>query len=94
MDEPIRVRMPREGELFGVVDQLLGGARFKVKCSDGKERICRVPGKLRRRLWIKQGNVVLVKKWDLQGDERGDIVYRYNKTQTEYLRSKGFLNNL
>ena len=42
------LRMPREGEILGVVIGTLGGGRLMVSCKDGKERMCRIPGKIRR----------------------------------------------
>ena len=90
-EEPVRVRLPRRGELLGVVEQLLGNVKFRVRCSDGKIRICRVPGKLRRKLWIRPGNIVLVKPWDVQSDERGDVLFRYNPTHVSWLKKRGFL---
>lgn len=90
-EEPIRVRIPGQGELLGVVEQLLGNVKFRIRCADGKVRICRVPGKLRRRLWIRPGNIVLVKPWDVQTDTRGDVLFRYNPTHVSWLRRRGFL---
>jgi translation initiation factor 1A len=53
--------------------------------------VCRVRGKLKRRVWIREGDVVLVSPWDFQSDTRGDIFWRYRKNQTEWLRNKGYL---
>ena len=52
--EIIRVRMPRRGQVLGEVEQLLGDRRMSVKCTDGHTRLCRIPGKIRRRIWIKE----------------------------------------
>ena len=89
-----RVRLPREGEIFGVVLSLLGAGRLLVSCADGKERVCRIPGKMRRFIWVREGNVVLVKPWEIEGDKKGDIVWRYNKFQEEWLKRKGYLKNV
>ncbi len=91
-NEVIRVRLPKEGEVLGVVEQLLGHARMRVKCLDGVTRLCRVPGKYLRRLWIRTGDLVLVKPWEIEKD-RGDIIYKYSKTQVEWLARKGYLKN-
>lgn len=90
--EVLRVRTPRPGEQIGYVEQLMGFAKFRVRCADGKVRLCRVPGKLKRNLWIKSGDYVLVKAWEVQTDERGDLVYKYNPTQISWLSRKGFLD--
>jgi translation initiation factor 1A len=91
-EEIVRVRMPRGKEMLGTVIEMLGASRFRVDCSDGKERICRVPGKFKRRVWVKMGNVVLLKPWEVQSDERGDIVWRYTPSQVNWLMRRGFLN--
>ena len=62
-----------------------------VECSDGKRRLCRVPGRLKRRLWIREGDYVIVEPWEVQGDERGDIIWKYKPVQVEILRKKGYL---
>ena len=66
-------------------------ASIKKAERDGKERVCRVRGKLKRRVWIREGDVVLVSPWDFQADTRGDIFWRYRRNQTEWLRNKGYL---
>jgi translation initiation factor 1A len=83
---------PGPGQLLGVVQQMLGYDRLKVKCTDGHERMCRIRGKMKRRVWIKQGDVVLVAPWDFQSDIRGDILWRYTESQAVLLRKKGYLN--
>lgn len=87
--EFIRVRLPKgkKGELFAVADQLLGASRIKVMCEDGKSRMGRIPGKLKKRMWIREGDLVIVRPWDFQED-KADIVYRYTKTQSSYLKRR------
>ncbi len=83
---------PSKNDVLGVATQLLGYDRIMVKCQDGKERLCRIRGKLKRRVWIRVGDVVLVSPWDFQSDTRGDIFWRYRQNQTDLLRAKGYLN--
>ncbi len=93
-EEIARTRIPRGKECIGYVDQLVGGKRMYVDCTDGKRRLCRVPGRLKRKLWIREGDYVIVEPWDVQGDERGDIIWKYKPHQVEYLRSKGYLKGI
>ncbi|MBI4343960.1 MAG: translation initiation factor eIF-1A [Euryarchaeota archaeon] len=86
-----RLRMPRENEVFGIVEQMLGASKMKVRCKDNKLRICRIPGKIRRRIWIKEGDVVIVKPWAVQGDSKGDILWRYTKPQVDRLINQGVI---
>jgi len=90
-DEQQRLRMPRPGEVFGVVIELVGGARMRVQCADGKKRMVRVPGKIRRQIWVREGDVVLIKPWSVEGDEKADIAYRYTRLQVDQLRRRGLL---
>lgn len=96
-DQPqvLRVRLPQGKEVLGIVQQRLGGSRMRVLCLDGKERICRIPGRLRRALWVRENNVVIVQPWELGGDEKGDVVYKYrSKAEVDFLRRKGYLKNI
>ncbi|MBS7616903.1 translation initiation factor eIF-1A [Candidatus Bathyarchaeota archaeon] len=83
--------MPAENEVLGVAIKLLGFDRVLVKCQDGNERLCRIRGKMKRRVWIREGDVVLVSPWDFQSNVRGDVVWRYTHSQAEWLRKKGYL---
>ena len=83
--------LPSKNDVLGVAVKMLGFDRILVKCQDGKERLCRIRGKLKRRVWIRDGDIVLVSPWDFQPDTRGDIFWRYRKNQTEQLRLKGYL---
>jgi translation initiation factor 1A len=82
---------PSKNDVLGVAVKMLGFDRILVKCQDGKERLCRIRGKLKRRVWIRDGDIVLVSPWDFQSDTRGDIFWRYRKNQIEQLRLKGYL---
>lgn len=90
-EQPIRVRTPRQGEVLGTVEEVLGASRFRVRCQDNKERICRISGKFRKRMWVRIGDAVLVQPWDIQPEERGDVVWRYTGTQAGWLRKRGYL---
>ncbi|MEM0200950.1 MAG: translation initiation factor eIF-1A [Candidatus Micrarchaeaceae archaeon] len=88
--EQPKLILPRNGELLGVVTRSLGATNFIVFCSDKNERTCSIPGRLKRRFWIKEGDVVLVKPWVVQTNERGDIVWRYSVMDKSLLKQKGF----
>ncbi|MBI2579473.1 MAG: translation initiation factor eIF-1A [Candidatus Aenigmarchaeota archaeon] len=91
MEEEIRVRKPGRGEVLGIIESLMGSNKLKVFCQDNKIRLCRIPGKMRKRIWMREGDAVLVKIWEIQGDNHGDIVYKYNPTQAGWLKRKGIL---
>ncbi len=83
--------LPVANDVLGIATKMLGYDRVMVKCQDGHERLCRIRGKMKRRAWIRLGDVVLVSPWDFQSDKRGDVIWRYKRNQAEWLRSKGYL---
>lgn len=83
--------LPTPNDVLGVAVKLLGFDRVLVKCQDGHERLCRIRGKMKRRVWIREGDVVLVSPWEVQSDKRGDIIWRYTHAQAEWLRKNGYL---
>jgi len=83
--------LPSPNDVLGVAVKLLGFDRVLVKCQDGHERLCRIRGKMKRRVWIREGDVVLVSPWGFQSDKRGDIIWRYTHAQAEWLRKNGYL---
>src|SRR3989344_7659903 len=93
-EEISRIKLPRGSETFGILEQRLGGSRTRVRCLDGKTRICRIPGRLKRTLWVREGDLVIVEPWEFLGDEKGDIVYKYSKAQVSFLKAKGYLSKL
>jgi len=83
--------LPSKNDVLGMAIKMLGADRIMVKCQDGKERLCRIRGKLKKRVWIREGDIVLVSPWDFQQETRGDIFWRYRKNQSDWLRSHNYL---
>jgi translation initiation factor 1A len=83
--------LPSENDVLGVAVKMLGFDRVLVKCQDGHERVCRIRGKMKRKVWIRIGDTVLVSPWDFQSDTRGDIFWRYTRAQAESLKNRGLL---
>jgi len=82
---------PSKNDVMGIVQKMLGNEHLIVKCEDGRVRTCRIRGKMKRRIWIREGDAVLVSPWDFQYETRGDIFWRYTKNQIPLLREKGYL---
>lgn len=92
--EVIRVRTPKQDEVIGIVEQRVGANRMVVKCLDDKERNCRIPGSLRRKLWIRPGDTVIVRPWEFDGDKKGDILFKYTPAAVDWLKKKGFIKEV
>ncbi|SHH44293.1 translation initiation factor eIF-1A [Halobaculum gomorrense] len=84
------LRMPDDDEVFAEVTEMLGANRVKVRCNDGVERTARIPGRMQKRTWIREGDLVLVSPWDWQ-DEKADIEHRYESQDADQLRDEGHI---
>ncbi len=85
------IRLPEEGEMFGRVLKMLGGENVMVKCTDGITRRGRIRGKLKRRVWIRDNDIVIIAPWDFNEAERGDIVWRFTLPQVEWLKDNSHI---
>ncbi len=84
------LRLPDEDEVLGVVEEMLGANRLRVRCTDGETRTARIPGKMKKRVWINEDDVVLVEPWDWQ-DGKADVRWRYDQSEAEELREGGHI---
>ncbi|MGB0653017.1 MAG: translation initiation factor eIF-1A [Thermoplasmatota archaeon] len=95
-DEDVtRYKMPDKirREMFAIADNLLGASKLTIMCEDGKSRMGRIRGKMKRRMWIKPGDLLIIKPWDFQ-DDKADVVYRYHRTQAQNMHRKGLIPEL
>ena len=92
-EQKIRVKLPRGKEVFGLIDQRVGAGRMLVKCSDDKIRNCKVPGRLRRALWIREGDYVIVEPWEFD-NSKGNIMFKYSPNQVDKLKEKRMLDGI
>jgi translation initiation factor 1A len=91
-EEYIRLKLPNKNnnEIFAIADRLMGGSRINVVCADGKSRMARIPGRIKRKQRVRAGDLVIVKPWDIQ-DDKADIIFRYRKTQAIILSKRKLL---
>jgi len=85
------IRLPEEGELLGKVMKLLGSDQVLVKCIDDVTRRGRIRGKLKRRIWIRDNDIVILAPWDFKPLERGDIIWRFTLGQVDWLKQNDHL---
>jgi len=90
-EELKKMMLPEGSDVLGVAEKMLGYERVLVRCQDGYNRLCRIRGKMKRRAWVRRGDIVLVSPWDFQFEKRGDIIWRYKRNQVGWLRAKGYL---
>ena len=93
-EEFSRVRIPQKSanEILGTVESLLGANKLRVRCTDGIVRLTRIPGKMKKRIWIREGDVIILVPWSFQND-KADIIWKYSPPQVNWLERKGFLQS-
>ncbi|MHA1953781.1 MAG: translation initiation factor eIF-1A [Candidatus Heimdallarchaeaceae archaeon] len=88
--DAIRAQLPGEGEYFGIVIQILGASILLVKCIDGFTRQIRIPGKYRKRLWCRVGDLVIIMPfYGMNPDEKGELVHRFRRNEVQWLINNG-----
>lgn len=87
-----RLPLPRRtrGEVFGIANQLLGAARIRVMCEDNVVRMGRITGKMKKKMWIREGDLLILRPWGFQ-EGKADILFRYSRTQAQYLARRNLL---
>merc|ERR1711907_189516 len=79
-----------DGQEYAQVLTMLGGGRLEALCFDGVKRLCGIRGKMRKRVWIGAGDIVLVGLRDFQ-DERADVILKYSSDEARNLKAYGEL---
>lgn len=91
-DEPEKVNAPfkKEGQEYAQVTKLLGNCRLHAKLfgSEG-EKLCIIPGKLKKRCWINKEDIILVGTRDDYSDGKCDVLYKYTPKEARQLVKAG-----
>jgi len=69
---------------------MLGNGRLEALCFDGSRRLAHIRGKLRKKVWINQGDIILLSLRDYQ-DEKGDVILKYSADEARSLKAYGEL---
>lgn len=75
---------------YAQIVKMLGNGRCDTYCFDGVRRLCHIRGKMRKRIWINVGDIVLIGKRDFQ-DKKGDIIQKYFPDEAKNLKDYGEL---
>ena len=82
-----RFKDENESQEYAQITSALGNCRFDVLCFDGKSRLATMCGKMRKRVFVNQGEIVLVSLRDWQ-DSKCDIIDKYNANDVQKLKQK------
>lgn len=79
-----------DGQEYAQVLRMLGNGRLEAQCIDGVKRLCHIRGKMRKKVWVNQGDIVLVGLRDYQ-DAKGDVILKYMADEARSLKQYGEL---
>ncbi|KAH7638499.1 eukaryotic translation initiation factor 1A [Dermatophagoides farinae] len=89
-DEKRELVFKEDGQEYAQVMRMLGNGRLEAYCFDGVKRLCHIRGKLRKKVWINQGDIILIGLRDYQ-DTKADVILKYNPDEARNLKTYGEL---
>ncbi|KAK3282329.1 hypothetical protein CYMTET_9927 [Cymbomonas tetramitiformis] len=79
-----------DGQEYAQVLRMLGNGRLEAQCIDGVKRLCHIRGKMRKKVWVNTGDIILVGLRDYQ-DEKADVIQKYMADEARSLKAYGEL---
>lgn len=79
-----------DGQEYAQVLKMLGNGRLEAQCIDGTKRLCHIRGKMRKKVWVNMGDIILVGLRDYQ-DEKADVILKYMADEARSLKAYGEL---
>lgn len=89
-NEKRELTFKEDGQEYAQVLKMLGNGRLEAMCFDGVKRLGLIRGKLRKKIWINNGDIILVSLREYQ-DEKGDVILKYNADEARSLKAYGEL---
>lgn len=76
------------GQEYGQITKMLGSGHLEVQCFDGEKRLAHIRGKMRKKVWMGVGDVILLSLRDYQ-EGRADVILKYTPDEARSLKSLG-----
>merc|ERR1711939_1033069 len=86
MTEKRELILKEDGQEYALVLKMLGNGRLEALCIDSKTRLCHIRGKMRKRVWISPGDIILLGLRDYQ-DGKADVILKYSPDEVRALKS-------
>jgi translation initiation factor 1A len=89
-DEKRELIFKEDGQEYAQVLRMLGNGRLEAQCIDGVKRLCHIRGKMRKKVWVNTGDIILLGLRDFQ-DEKADVILKYLADEAGSLKAYGEL---
>lgn len=77
---------------YAQVMRMLGNGRLEAFCFDGKTRLAHIRGKMRKKQWVNQGDIILLGLREFQ-DGKADVIHKYQPDEARRLQTQGEIPN-
>src|ERR1700721_3558211 len=88
MDKVATQMRPPANLEYAQVTKMLGNGRLEAQCFDGEKRLAHIRGKLRKKVWINQGDIILLSLREFQ-DAKGDVILKYTADEPRICKVYG-----
>jgi len=78
------------GQEYAQVLRMLGNGRLEAQCVDGVKRLCHIRGKMRKKVWVNTGDIILLGLREYQ-DEKADVIQNFMADEARSLKAYGEL---
>lgn len=80
--------LKEEGQEYATVVRMLGNGRLEALCFDGKTRLAHIRGKMRKKAWVNQADIILLGLREFQ-DGKADVIHKYSPEEARRLKAQG-----
>ena len=89
-EEKRELEFKEDGQEYAQVMRMLGNGRLEAHCFDGVKRLVHIRGKMRKKVWVSPGDIILVGLRDFQ-DAKADCILKYSAEEARNLKAYGEL---
>ncbi|KAH8980891.1 hypothetical protein EDB92DRAFT_1805528 [Lactarius akahatsu] len=86
-DDKRELAFREDGQEYAQVTKMLGNGPL---CVDGEKRLAHIRGKMRKKVWINQGDIILLSLREFQ-DGKADVIVKYTADEARNLKAYGEL---
>ena len=79
-----------ESQEYAQVMRMLGNGRLEAMCFDGEKRLAHIRGKMRKKVWINNGDIILLSLREFE-DGKADVIQKYTPDEARSLKQHGEL---
>lgn len=83
-------------QLYAKVLKRMGNNKISVVCSDGQVRICSIPGKYRKKMWLNPDDILLI-DLETHGSSKSNVCtmnHKYNCKDIDSLKQENMLGHM